>query len=124
NRGARLVKLIGDEAMFVADDPAVLCAVALEICEMADADPVLPAARGAVGFGSVTARDGDYFGPLVNVVARASKLAPPNGIVITAEAADVLDPLTWSTEAIGPQELRGVGEKVHLCRAALRASFD
>jgi adenylate cyclase len=124
NRGARLVKLIGDEAMFVADDPAVLCTVALEICEMARADPVLPQARGAVGFGTLTARDGDYFGPLVNVVARASKLAVPNGIVVTPEAVGFLDPASWLTQPIGPQELRGVGERVHLSRAERRESRD
>ena len=117
DKGARLVKLIGDEAMVVADDPAALCRVAIEICEMARADPVLPDARGAVGYGSVTARDGDYFGPLVNVIARASKHAVPGGIVVTADVARFLDPATWSTETIGLQELRGVGENVSLHRA-------
>jgi class 3 adenylate cyclase len=91
---------------------------------MASADPVLPDARGAVGFGSVTARDGDYFGPLVNVVARASKLAEPCGIVVTADVADFLDRLSWTTEPIGPQELRGVGEKVDFSRATRRSSVD
>lgn len=114
DHGARLVKLIGDEAMVVADDPAALCRVAIDICRMASADPVLPDARGAIGYGLVTARDGDYFGPMVNVVARASKFAAPNGIVVTAEVARFLDPEAWSIEPIGPQDLRGVGEKVHL----------
>jgi class 3 adenylate cyclase len=117
DHGARLVKLIGDEAMVVADDPAALCRAAIDICDMARADPVLPDARGAVGHGLVTARDGDYFGPLVNVVARSSKLASPGGIVVTAEVARVLDPSSWSTEPMGPQDLRGVGERVHLSRA-------
>jgi class 3 adenylate cyclase len=116
-RGARLVKLIGDEAMLVADDPAMLCDVAVAVCEMATNDSVLPGARGAVGFGSVTARDGDYFGPLVNVVARASKLAAPGGSVVTAEVAASLDPATWSTEPLGPAELRGVKDAVSLDRA-------
>lgn len=115
--GAQLVKLIGDEAMLVADDPAALCAAAVDICEMAKADPDLPDARGAVGYGLVTARDGDYFGAIVNAVARASKLAPPTGILVTAEVARFLDPTTWSTESIGPRDLRGVSEKVHLSRA-------
>ena len=117
DHGARLVKLIGDEAMVVADDPAALCRAAVAICEMASADPVLPDARGAVGYGLVTARDGDYFGSIVNVVARASKLAPPGGIVVTVEVGRVLDPTAWATEPLGPQELRGVGEMVHLSRA-------
>ncbi len=117
DHGARLVKLIGDEAMVVADDPASLCHVATEICMMAKTDPVLPDARGAVGYGSVTARDGDYFGPLVNAVARASKLAEPGGIVVTAEVDRFLDPALWSTDPIG-SDLRGVDRQVNLRRAA------
>jgi adenylate cyclase len=117
DRGARLVKLIGDEVMVVADDPAALCRVAIDICRMASADPDLPEARGAVGYGMVTARDGDYFGSVINVVARASKMAVPNGVVVTAEVARFLDPESWVTEPIGPHDLRGVGEKVHLSRA-------
>jgi adenylate cyclase len=114
NHGGRLVKLIGDEAMLVADDPAALCRAAIDICDAARADPVLPDARGAVGYGLVTARDGDYFGPLVNVVARASKVAGPARIVVTAEVARFLDPTSWLIEPIGPQDLRGVRGRVHL----------
>jgi adenylate cyclase len=117
DHGARLVKLIGDEAMVVADDPAALCGVASEICRMARTDPVLPDARGAVGYGAVTARDGDYFGSLVNAVARASKFADPCGIVVTTEVVPFLDPETWSIDPIGAQKLRGVAEKVYLSRA-------
>jgi class 3 adenylate cyclase/SAM-dependent methyltransferase len=116
NHGARLVKLIGDEAMLVGGDPAQLCGAAVAICELAHADPVLPDARGAVGFGLVTARDGDYFGSLVNIVARASKLASPGEIVVTADVAVALDPGRWSVESIGLQDLRGVSDKVYLSR--------
>jgi class 3 adenylate cyclase len=118
--GARLIKAIGDEVMLVADEPSALCRAAIEICALAGTDPGLPEARGAVGYGLATARDGDYFGPLVNGVARASKLAPPGRILVTSEVARFLDPTAWSTDAIGLQELRGVSEKVHLSVLARR----
>jgi hypothetical protein len=86
DHGARLVKLIGDEAMLVGESPGPLRRAARALCEMAHADPVLPDARGAVGFGAVTARDGDYFGPLVNTVARATKTAEPGEVVVVAAA--------------------------------------
>lgn len=114
--GARLVKLIGDEAMLVADDPEGLCRVALSICDLAEADPGLPSARGAVGVGRLTARDGDYFGPLVNLTARAAKVAEPGGIVVTPEVARALDPMHWTVEPLGAHELSGVAEPVHLSR--------
>lgn len=121
DHGARLVKLIGDEAMLAAVDPERLCRVAVAICDLAELDPDLPSARGAVGFGTVTARDGDYFGPLVNSVARASKVADPGDIVVTAEVARTLDPVLWTVGPLGPQDLAGVAEPVHLSRIELRA---
>lgn len=120
DHGARLVKLIGDEAMVVAEDPDRLCRVALAICDLADRDSVLPSARGAVGFGVVTARDGDYFGPLVNTVARAGKLAEPGGVVVTADVERTLDPAAWEVEPLGLHDLAGVADPVHLSRVVLR----
>lgn len=120
--GARLVKLIGDEAMVVADQPGQLCRVALAICALAESDPGLPSARGAVGFGVVTARDGDYFGPLVNTVARAGKHADPGGVVVTADVERTLDPATWEVVPLGLHELSGVADRVHLSRIALRTA--
>ncbi|MFM7068617.1 MAG: adenylate cyclase regulatory domain-containing protein [Actinomycetes bacterium] len=112
--GGRLVKLIGDEAMVVAAHPGQLCRIALGICDLAESDPDLPPARGAVGFGVVTARDGDYFGPLVNTVARAGKIADPGGVVVTAEVARALDPESWQVTPLGLHELSGVADQVHL----------
>ncbi len=97
----RLVKLIGDEAMLVGDDPVALCAAAIDICAMAHADPVLPDAVGSVGYGMVTVM-GDDFGPVVNVVAWASKVAAPGEIVVTDAVVEMLDP-------------GGVGERVGRC---------
>jgi class 3 adenylate cyclase len=120
DHGARLVKLIGDEAMLVGDDAAALCDAAIDVCDMAHADADLPDARGAVGYGLVTARDGDYFGPVVNIVARATKVALAGGIVVTADVSRSLDPVVWEVETLGPRQLRGVGERVHLSRAVRR----
>ena len=103
------MKLIGDEAMLVGDDPAALCAAAIDICAMAHADPVLPDVWGSVGYGMVTACDGDYFGPVVNVVARALKVAAPGEIVVTDAVVEMLDPGEWASESVGVYDLRGVG---------------
>ena len=76
-RGVRLVKLIGDEAMLVATEPRQAVEAAADICSMAEADPDLPLARGAVGYGPVySTRGGDYFGTLVNLVAARRQGCP------------------------------------------------
>jgi adenylate cyclase len=117
-QGGRLVKLIGDEVMFVA--PTVLDAttIALGICRAAAADADLPAARGAIGFGPALSRDGDYFGPLVNVVSRCVKLAPPGGVVLTGEARSRVDATPHAArphlEEFGTHRVRGVDTPVEL----------
>ena len=117
--GGRVVKLIGDEAMFLAPTGADATRIALELCRTVADDDALPEARGAVGYGTVGSRDGDYFGPLVNLVARAVKLADPGSVVVTeAVRAELGD-----SPASGPrgkvvelsaQTLRGVDEPVRL----------
>ena len=96
--GGRVVKMIGDEVFFVAPSVDAACRIALEVCAAVAADPQLPPARGAVGYGLVTPREGDYFGPLVNLVSRLVKVAEPGVVVVTADAAAALpDDGAWTT---------------------------
>ncbi len=110
----RLVKMIGDEAMLVAQDPSEVCEVAVQLCAYAREHPSLPSARGAVGSGAVVAMAGDYFGPVVNLVARATKCAEPGHVVVTRAVRNSLDPSKWLFEPKEPAALRGIPEPVAL----------
>ncbi len=68
---ARLVKLIGDAVMFTTLDADAACDIALTLVEQFsdDANPVTP--RGALALGDMLVRGGDYYGPIVNLAARA-----------------------------------------------------
>jgi adenylate cyclase len=113
--GCRLVKLIGDEAMIVGFDPLAVCRSALALCAALSRDPRLPEARGGVALGAVTPRDGDYFGPPVNLAARCVREAEPGGVVVTAEvAAAVRDQLALTS--LGTRDIRGIAEPVELSR--------
>jgi len=84
--GGRVVKLIGDEVMFVAVDARAACEIALTIVERLVSDAsVTP--RGGLTFGEVLMRGGDYYGPLVNLAARMAELAVPNELLVTLEVA-------------------------------------
>ena len=107
-RGARVVKNIGDAVMFVAVDPATACEIALDLRDFVDKHPVLTRVRGAVATGPLLSRDGDYFGPTVNLAARAVKLAPPGGVVVDRPVDG------FTTEPMGPQSLRGIDDAVEL----------
>ncbi len=112
-RGGRLVKLIGDEAMIVAGDVAAACAIVADLLAFIALDPDLPEGRGGVAFGPVVARAGDYFGPVVNLAARAAAISEPGAIVVPAAlATEVGD--GWQREALGAVALRGFNERREL----------
>jgi adenylate cyclase len=106
--GGRVVKTIGDEVFFAAPTTELACRIGLEVCQAAADDHVLPPARGAVGVGPAIPREGDYFGPMVNLLARLVKLGAPGEIVVTESAAADLSAGAWSLTALEPAELRGI----------------
>jgi adenylate cyclase len=111
--GGRVIKMIGDEVFFAAPSVEIACRIALEVCSAIALDPLLPPARGAIGYGLVTPREGDYFGPLVNLVSRLVKVAEPGAVVVTADAAtDLPVDAGWTTSEIATQSLRGVEHPV------------
>ncbi len=106
--GGRVVKMIGDEVFFAAPTADAACRIGLEVIEAAAADPVLPPARGAVGIGPAIPREGDYFGPLVNVLSRLVKTGAPGELVVTDAVAEALSPDEWSLRPLEPAPVRGV----------------
>jgi class 3 adenylate cyclase len=87
-RGARVVKLIGDEVMFVATDPAGACAAAAGLMAGfgSSDEHVLP--RGGLAYGAVLARGGDYYGTVVNLASRLVDHAVPQEVLVTGELVE------------------------------------
>jgi len=110
--GGRVVKMVGDEAFFAAPSVDAACRIATEVIAWVAADPVLPSARGAVGVGSASSREGDYFGPVVNLVSRLVKAARPGSVLLTADAAAEIEDPELDLRPVGPVAVRGVAEPV------------
>jgi adenylate cyclase len=106
--GGRVVKTIGDAVFFVAADADSACRIGTEVCRAAGEDHVLPPARGAVGIGPVTPREGDYYGPLVNLLSRLVKVGAPGELVATKDVATALQTDRWSSAELESRALRGV----------------
>jgi adenylate cyclase len=106
--GGRIVKMIGDEVFFAAATADAACRIGTDAIRAAAEDEVLPPARGVVGIGLATPREGDYFGPLVNLLSRMEKIGNPNDLIVTEEVAKELAPGDWSVEPLEPTELRGI----------------
>jgi adenylate cyclase len=106
--GGRVVKMIGDEVMFVCPDPVAACDVALAMCEYAADDRTLPALRGALAFGDVVAAYGDFYGNTVNLAARAAKVASPGSVLVNDAIADqIYPPARLTVRTAGSHALRG-----------------
>jgi adenylate cyclase len=86
----RIVKTLGDEVMFVADDPAQIAEIALSVAERHDAVEELPPVRIGAAFGEVVTRFGDVFGDVVNVASRLTGLARPNTVLVDRRLGELL----------------------------------
>ena len=110
--GGRLIKTIGDEVFFAAPTAEAACRIALEVCRATADDEVLPPARGVVGIGPATPREGDYYGPLVNLLSRLVKTGAPGEVVVTEAVAVDLPPDEWLLRPLEPAQRRGIDDPV------------
>jgi adenylate cyclase len=113
--GGRVVKLIGDEVLYTAADAAAACAIARDLVATLAGHPVLPPARVGLAGGEVMLRDGDVFGPVVNLAARAVKEAAAGEVLASP---GVVAAANVPSHALGERPLKGVGPAVELVRLA------
>jgi adenylate cyclase len=112
--GGRVVKLIGDEVMFVAPTPEIGVDIALRLADVFRDHEMLPEVRAAVATGDVLARDGDYSGLVVTLASRAAKIAQPSSVLVDRETAEALDTAVVSVGAAHEERLKGFTESVAL----------
>jgi len=111
--GGQVVKLIGDEILYTAADERAAADIAFALERMFGRHPRIPEVRAGLASGDVLLRDGDVFGAVVNLAARAVKEAGPGELVASPEFAAAAGA---ETEPLGTRELKGFGESVELCR--------
>jgi adenylate cyclase len=89
--GGRVIKTIGDEVLFVHDDPRKAAEIALVLTARGeDERDAFPSVRAGVAFGTVVRRLGDVFGPTVNIAARLTSLARPGSVIANQGMHDLL----------------------------------
>jgi adenylate cyclase len=111
----RLVKTIGDAAMFVSSEPAALVSVALSLLEAVQAED-LPSLRAGVAGGTALQRAGDYYGHAVNLASRVTGTARPGSVLCTQDVHDAApDQFDWSFAR--KHKLKGMSGAVPLYRA-------
>ena len=86
----RVVKLIGDEAMFVVDTFDAALSAALELIERLAAEEGIPPVHGGIAFGPTVTVGGDVFGTTVNLASRLTSVARGGSVAVPREGAEYL----------------------------------
>ncbi|MEJ3653616.1 adenylate/guanylate cyclase domain-containing protein [Actinomycetes bacterium KLBMP 9759] len=86
----RVVKTVGDEVLFVADDAATAALIALDLQDRVRDEPVLPELRIGLAAGRVLVRYGDVYGEAVNIASRLTAHARPDSVLVDRELAAAL----------------------------------
>jgi len=108
--GGRVVKFIGDEVMWVTSTPELLVTVAMDLVEHSRAREAGLQVRAGLGYGSVLAIGGDYFGNPVNLAARLVGAAAPGQILASNDVRDEL--AAWQAIPQEPLILKGFDSPV------------
>lgn len=88
--GGRLIKTLGDEVLFAADDAGTAAEIGLRLIETMTNDETMPELRVGIAFGTVTTRMGDVFGTTVNLASRLTSIAPKDTVLVDEAFAEEL----------------------------------
>jgi len=104
----RVVKMLGDEVLFVTDTPRDAAEIALRLTGPGRAARGLPALRVGMATGHVLSRFGDVYGPVGNLAARLTSLARPETVLVDRELAAALrQDKAYELQARRPTAVRG-----------------
>lgn len=121
----RLVKLIGDAAMFASPQPQPLLGAALDLVGFVEREGEgFPGARAGVGYGQVVSRSGDLYGRAANLASRLSSAARPGTVLVSESVRERLAGERGAGEFrfsdAGGKRLKGIGGSVRVFRARRR----
>lgn len=108
--GGRVMKMIGDEVMFLVDDPLHAAEIALGLADASHDAAELSDVRVGMAMGPVIEREGDAYGTTVNLASRVTAIAFPGTVVVSAELRDALeDRPELSFKPMRPRNLKHIG---------------
>ena len=109
-RGGRVIKMIGDEVMFAADQGRVAADIALALVEAYTRDPALPEVRVGLAVGPAVSWEGDLFGPTVNLASRLVNIARPGTVLVSDDLGTQLEAThLFALRHLRPIALKGIG---------------
>jgi adenylate cyclase len=108
--GGRVVKMIGDEVMFTVDAPVAAAEIGLALSEGTRGADELSDLRVGLAYGPLLEREGDLYGPVVNLASRITSIAFPGSIVVGQTVHDLLDDRQeYRLRSMRPRYLKDIG---------------
>jgi len=108
--GGRVVKMIGDEVMFLVDDPVFAAEIALGLADASHDAAELSDVRVGMAIGPVIEREGDAYGVTVNLASRATAIAYPGTVVVSSGLRASLEARPeFSFKNMRPRSLKHIG---------------
>lgn len=118
----RLVKMIGDAAMFASREPVPLMDAVVRLVDAAGTEE-MPSLKAGVATGPALGRGGDWYGRPVNLAARITSVARPDSVLVDQSVKDSLESANgdqFRFSFAGRRRFKGISEEtaVHRVRAA------
>ena len=108
--GGRVLKMIGDEVMFVVDDPIAAAEIALGLADASRDAAELSDVRVGLALGPVLEREGDAYGPTVNLASRITAIAYPGAVVVSPDLRLALEEDgAFAFRGMRPRYLKNIG---------------
>jgi adenylate cyclase len=105
----QVVKMIGDEAMFVTEDPGDACRIALDLVASFD-ETHTPPVRVGLATGKMVSVFGDLYGPDVNLAARLVTVAEPKTVVVSHRTREGAPGFLF--DVLPPRPLKGFPDSI------------
>ena len=111
--GGSVVKMIGDEVMFVVASASAGADIGLSLAEAYAGDELVSDVRVGLAAGPALEHDGDYYGPVVNLAGRLVNVARPGTVVVSDEFRTQLfheDGRQFTTRPLRVRTLKDIGK--------------
>jgi adenylate cyclase len=119
----RLVKMIGDAAMFASLESAPLLDAVVGLVESAGTEEI-PPLRAGVARGQALGRGGDWYGRPVNLAARITNFARPESVVVDQAVKDSIEMsngVPFEFSFAGKRRFKGIDGEVPVHRVRRNA---
>src|SRR4051795_1371305 len=122
----RLVKMIGDAAMFASRESEPVVEAVVTLVDSVGEEE-LPPLRAGIARGQALGRGGDWYGRPVNLAARLTSFARPDSVVVDQAVVDSIaewDGHTFQVSFAGKRKFKGIEGEVPVHRIRRAADED